>query len=133
LLKTNQWHTLKANWHQKRGALFVAKLTQGYKMYRSFLKASALRYLSLLVLVLSLPNIARSEQKVVIGFDAGYPTPFAYLTEAGEPAGICTENSAKAFMRVDGYNVELRGYPWKRLMKLVEDGGTWSLPSLVLA
>lgn len=48
--------------------------------------------------------------------------PFAYLNEAGEPAGIYTEILAKAFERVEGYNVELRGYPWKRLMKLIEEG-----------
>lgn len=90
-------------------------------MYRSLLKASTLRFLSLFVLCLSHPNSALSEQKVVIGFDAGYP-PFSYLNDAGEPAGIYTEILTQAFESVEGYDVEVRGYPWKRLMKLVEDG-----------
>lgn len=90
-------------------------------MYRSFPIKSVCRYVSFLVCLLLPVHSVFADQKVVIGFDAGYP-PFSYVNDAGKPAGIYTEILTKAFQKIEGYSVEIKGYPWKRLMKMVEEG-----------
>ncbi|MDX1451243.1 MAG: transporter substrate-binding domain-containing protein [Oleiphilaceae bacterium] len=71
------------------------------------------------LLATSLQTHAR--QKVLIGFDRDYP-PYAYIDEHGDAQGIYTEILTRAFERIEGYEVQVEGYPWKRLMKMVEQG-----------
>lgn len=77
--------------------------------------------LSILIFLASSDSHSRAKQPVLIGFDRDYP-PYAYVDEHGYPAGIYTDILNLAFARLDDYEVSLQGYPWKRLMKLIEQG-----------
>lgn len=75
--------------------------------------------ISILLGSFSLSGLAK--QPVTIGFDDDYP-PFAYLDSAGQPAGVYTEILKTAFAKLEGYDVTVTAFPWKRLMKMVETG-----------
>ncbi|WDP89461.1 MAG: transporter substrate-binding domain-containing protein [Desulfobacter sp.] len=66
-----------------------------------------------------------SAQDVVIYCDNNY-APYSYA-ESGKAAGIYTEIFAKAFARMNGYAVTIKPVPWKRGVKLMEDGKGFAL------
>lgn len=72
-----------------------------------------------------LPPSSHASELVTIGFDQNY-YPFSYVDQDGTPRGIYTEILQQAFARMEGYQVVVQGYPWKRLMRLVENGNIFA-------
>lgn len=68
---------------------------------------------------------------VVIYGDENYP-PYSYV-ENGIFKGIYTEIIREAAKEIEGYNVELKPVPWRRGLKLIENGGLCHLSTIFSA
>lgn len=64
-------------------------------------------------------------EKVTILGDADYK-PYCYL-EKGQAKGVYTDILNKAFSKLDEYEVEIKLVPWKRGLKMIEDGNELGL------
>ncbi len=64
---------------------------------------------------------AQASELVTIGFDQNY-VPFSFVDDDGNARGVYTEILQHAFARMKGYQIAVKGYPWKRLMRMVETG-----------
>jgi polar amino acid transport system substrate-binding protein len=62
---------------------------------------------------------------VVIYADDRYP-PYSYV-ESGKPRGIYVDILNAAFSRMKGYNVRIKPVPWKRGLRLLEQGKGFAL------
>ncbi|SMG26202.1 substrate-binding periplasmic protein [Dethiosulfovibrio salsuginis] len=73
------------------------------------------------VMVLALfAGSAWASQKVVVYGDNGYP-PYSY-GEGRDVKGIYVDILKEAFSKMEGYDVEIKVLPWKRLMAELESG-----------
>lgn len=62
---------------------------------------------------------------VVVYADESYP-PYSYV-ERGEAQGIYAEIFRKAFSQMHGYHVQIKSVPWKRGLKMLEEGDAFAL------
>lgn len=79
----------------------------------------SLSILVVMVLVL-FAGSAWASQKVVVYGDDGYP-PYSY-GEGREVKGIYVDILKEAFSKMEGYDVEIKVLPWKRLLSKLEAG-----------
>ncbi|WP_028865689.1 substrate-binding periplasmic protein [Psychromonas aquimarina] len=77
----------------------------------------------LLVIILIRP--AAAEIKVTVYADDNYP-PYSYL-EKGQLKGIYSDIFRAAFDKMRGYKVTIEAVPWKRGLKLLENGKGFAL------
>jgi len=70
--------------------------------------------------VIGPPALYAADIQVTVYADNNYP-PYSY-EEKGEVKGIYTKILAEAFSRIPGYKVTIKAYPWKRGLKMLEDG-----------
>ncbi len=84
------------------------------------MKRNAIVFLA--VGLLLLPLIANAAEKVLIYGDDGYP-PYSYLDNDGKtPKGIYVEILRQAFTKMPEYEVEIKLYPWKRGLDMIQTG-----------
>lgn len=62
---------------------------------------------------------------IVIYGDENYP-PYSYV-ENGIFKGIYTEIIKEAAKEIEGYNVDIKAVPWRRGLKLIENGGGFAI------
>lgn len=89
---------------------------------KNFLYAFIIAGMTAFMFALSSPVLA---QDVVIYCDNNY-APYSYV-EDGKVTGIYTDIFTKAFSRMTGYNVTIKPVPWKRGVKLMEEGKGFAL------
>jgi len=65
-------------------------------------------------------SVSAADIKVTVYADDNYP-PYSYQ-ERGEIKGIYTEIIKAAFLKMKGYQIEIKALPWKRGLKMLEDG-----------
>jgi len=78
----------------------------------------------LMAFILALPSRALA-QGVVVYCDNNY-APYSYV-ENGKVTGIYADIFKEAFSRMTGYSVTIKPVPWKRGVKLVEEGKGFAL------
>lgn len=72
--------------------------------------------------LLLFPFSAGAAEKVTIYGDDGYP-PYSYLDSAtNTPKGIYVEILQRAFAKMPEYEVEIKLYPWKRGLDMIQTG-----------
>lgn len=75
----------------------------------------------LMIISASSPSISLAQQNVTIYCDDDY-APYSFLSKEGKPQGIYVDILNKAFAKMDGYKVAIEAVPWKRGLKMLEDG-----------
>ncbi|WP_163351893.1 ABC transporter substrate-binding protein [Desulfovibrio sp. JC010] len=66
------------------------------------------------------PNSGHAAEKITVYGDKTYP-PYSYV-QNGTYNGIYVQILQKAFARMDGYDVQIKPLPWKRVLLGIEKG-----------
>ncbi len=78
----------------------------------------------ILICLVSSSWVLGKTQVIVYG-DDGYP-PYCYI-EKGELKGIYTKILQRAFLRMDTYDITMKGIPWKRGILMLKKGAAFAL------
>ena len=69
--------------------------------------------------------MATQEQNIIVG-DFNYP-PYSYMDKRNQPTGIWVELVQKVIETTENHDFEIRLEPWKRALKMVEDGQAFAV------